>query len=121
VSRPFRSILILVLLATASACSRADTEVGVENIWREPGISFTEGVTTEAEVLAALGPPSQLIDLGDETVYYYLREAFRSDRLLLILYNRTQRSGSYDRAVFFFGKDGILTKAAYSETALPRG
>ena len=114
-----RSVCFAFMLVLA-ACSRADTTTGVENLWREDGFSVTEGVTTDAEVLEALGPPSQLINLGRETVYYYLAEAFSSDRLLLILYNRTRRSSEFDRAIFFFGPDGVLTKASFSATSLPR-
>ena len=110
----------MALMLVIAACSRADTTTGVENLWREEGFAVTEGVTTEAEVLEALGPPSQLINLGRETVYYYLSEAFSSDRLLLIVYNRTERRSAFDRAVFFFGRDGVLTKSALSATSLPR-
>lgn len=110
----------LALMLAIAACSRADTTTGVENLWREEGFSVTKGETTEAEVLAALGPPSQLINLGRETVYYYLAEEFRSDRLLLIVYNRTRRSSAFDRAIFFFGPGGVLTKASFSATALSR-
>lgn len=113
------SALCAVGLALAG-CSRADTTTGVENLWRAGGFSVTEGVTTDADVLAALGPPSQLINLERETVYYYLAEAFSSDRLLLVVYNRTRRRSTFDRAIFFFGPDGVLTKAAFSETQLPR-
>jgi hypothetical protein len=108
------------LLLMSGACSRTDNITGVENSWRNPGFATTVGVTTEADVLEALGPPSQIIDLGDQTVYYYIRESFRSDRLLLILYNQTERRTVYDRAVFFFDEAGVLRKLAFSETELPQ-
>ena len=111
---------VLLIALAAAACSRADSQFGVENAWRDPDFSVTEGVTTEADVLEALGPPSQIINLRNQTVFYYLKENFRSDRLLLILYNQTERRSSYDRAVFFFGPDGMLRNAAFSETELPR-
>lgn len=110
--------VLVPVLALAGGCSRTDTTSGVENLWRAPGFKAEVGRTTEADVLAALGPPSQLINLKNETVYYYLKEHFRSDRLLLILYNRTERATEYDRAIFFFGPDGVLTKASFSDTSL---
>lgn len=113
-------VAALMILGSLAACSRSDAVSGVENLWRAPDFSVQEGVTTQAEVLAALGPPSQLINLGEKTAYYYLKEAFRSDRLLLILYNRTERKTTYDRAVFFFDTDGILENAAFSQTELPQ-
>ena len=109
-----------VLLLLAGGCSRTDNTTGVENIWRDPAFMATVGSTTEADVLEALGPPSQIINLGDQTVFYYIKENFRSNRLLLIIYNRTERRTTYDRAVFFFDKAGVLRKLAFSDTALPR-
>jgi hypothetical protein len=108
------------LLLLSGACSRSESVTGVENGWRDPAFAATVGITTVADVLEALGPPLQIIDLGEQTVFYYIRESFRSDRLLLIIYNRTERQTSYDGAVFFFDKGGVLRKAAFSETALPR-
>ncbi len=112
--------LAAALMVDASACSRTDTSTGVENNWRDGTFAPVAGVTTEGDVLEALGPPSQIIGLQRQTVYYYIRESFRSDRLLLIVYNRTSRRTAYDRAVFFFNDAGILTKFSFSETALPR-
>ncbi|MBY8975145.1 hypothetical protein KHP62_04955 [Rhodobacteraceae bacterium NNCM2] len=109
----------ILLLGLCVSCSRSDSTAGVENLWRSPSFSVQEGVTTDADVLEALGPPSQIINLGDKTVFYYLKEAFRSDRLLLIIYNKTKRTTSYDRAVFFFTPDGVLEKASFSKNALP--
>ena len=111
---------LFVLLLLAAGCSRTDNSTGVENSWRDPAFAAVAGSTTEADVLEALGPPSQIINLGDQTVFYYIKENFRSDRLLLIIYNRTERHTVYDRAVFFFDAAGVLRKAAFSETALPR-
>jgi hypothetical protein len=112
---------LAVLLLLAGACSRTDNTTGVENSWRDPTFAATVGSTTESDVLQALGPPSQIINLGDDTVFYYIKENFRSDRLLLILYNQTERRTIYDRAVFFFDRTGILRKVALSDTSLPRG
>jgi hypothetical protein len=114
------SAIFLVLLL-ASGCSRTDNTTGVENNWRDSAFKAIVGATNEGDVLEALGPPSQIINLGDQTVFYYIKENFRSDRLLLILYNQTERRTIYDRAVFFFDAGGVLRKVAFSETALPNG
>ena len=111
---------IPVLLLLAGGCSQTDNTTGVENGWRDAGFAVTVGSTTEADVLEALGPPSQIINLGDQTVFYYIKENFHSDRLLLIIYNKTERRTVYDRAVFFFDVAGVLRKVAFSDTALPR-
>jgi hypothetical protein len=118
--RAGKLITLVALLLAMGACSRSNTITGVENEWREAAFAPVAGVTTEADVLESLGPPSQIINLQDQTVYYYIRESFQSDRLLLIIYNQTERRTAYDRAVFFFNSDGVLTKFSFSETALPR-
>ena len=64
------------------------------------------------DVLALLGPPSQLISLGDETVLYYLFEHSEGEGLILLLYNRMEIETRYDRAVFFFDGNDVLTDYA---------
>jgi hypothetical protein len=60
-------------------------------------------------VLDALGPPSQVIALDDETVLYYLFEKAEGEGMILILYNRIEVETRYDRAIFFFDKNDLLT------------
>ena len=66
------------------------------------------------DVLNALGPPSQLIALQDETVYYYMLEEARTKIMILILYNQARARVNYDRAMFIFDKQGLLTKYSLS-------
>lgn len=109
----------LALLALMG-CASYTGDNGVDNTWRsENAPVWEEGVTTEQEVAEALGPPSQLIGLRDETVYYYLREHRSGRGLLLLIYNWGYQKLTYDRAVFFFNNDGVLTKYSYSPEALP--
>ncbi len=69
--------------------------------------------------MAALGPPSQVIALHDQTLFYYLREQLKTKAVFLLLYNQTRENVSYDRAIFFFDKNGTLSDFAYSEEAVP--
>ncbi len=109
--------LLLVLLA---GCASYSGDNGVENRWRsEQAPEWEVGVTTEQDVVALLGPPSQLINLGEQTVYYYLREHRSGKGLVLLIYNWGYQKLTYDRAVFFFDKKGKLTKHSYSPEALP--
>ncbi|MBT3409092.1 MAG: hypothetical protein HN430_00155, partial [Halieaceae bacterium] len=61
------------------------------------------------DILEALGPPSQVIALGDETVLYYLFERTEGKGLILIVYNEFKTDTRYDRAIFFFDADDRLT------------
>jgi len=116
----FKTVGLLVALLLAG-CARFEAVDGVENLWREapPGV-FENGVTTQSEVLDRLGPPSQLISLQDQTVYYYLTEVTSGTGKILIVWNQVSMRSRYDRAIFFFDTDGVLQDFALSEEQGPR-
>jgi hypothetical protein len=110
----------LTLILVLGGCSSDKGYSGVDNVWRsaDPPV-WKVGKTTETDVIDALGPPSQLIGLQKETVYYYLREERKASGLFLLIYNWKTQTLVYDRAIFFFDKQGTLTKFSYSLEALP--
>lgn len=115
-----KRILLGCSLFVLAGCSSDSGYSGVDNIWRSPSPPVWEaGKTTEADVIDALGPPSQLIGLEKETVYYYLREERKATGIFLLAYNWKNQKLVYDRAIFFFDLNGKLTKHAYSHEALP--
>jgi len=109
-------LLMLGCVCLLTGCVSKQSAMGVQNYWREPEApAFEKGRTTQAEVMHALGPPSQVIALADQTLFYYLREQSRSKAVFLIIYNRTRQQITYDRAIFFFNKQSVLTDFAYSK------
>jgi hypothetical protein len=118
----FRCLLLLGLSALApfTGCMSKRGEMGVRNYWRDPSLSaFETGRTTESDLMAALGPPSQIIALQNQTLFYYLREESRTSSMFLVIYNQTRQQISYDRAIFFFDTNSVLTKFSYSKEAIP--
>jgi hypothetical protein len=110
----------LIVIFLLGGCSSDKGYSGVNNIWRSENPAVWEvGLTTETDVIDALGPPSQLISLENETVYYYLREERKSTGVFLLIYNWKNQMLTYDRAIFFFDQQGKLTKQSYSLEALP--
>lgn len=107
------------LFLAVSGCVVSSTHAGVSNRWRDENVRFEVGKTTQSEVLKRLGPPSQLIDLEDRLVFYYLLEHEDSQDAIFIVYNRSSVEIIYDRAIFFFDKNGVLTEQAVSHEALP--
>jgi outer membrane protein assembly factor BamE (lipoprotein component of BamABCDE complex) len=100
-------------LSVLSGCVRFKSKRGVEVGWQETVVeNFHKGQTTRAEVLKVLGPPSQIISLEEETVLYYLYEKQEGEGAILILYNRIDIDTRYDRAVFFFNENDVLTDYA---------
>jgi len=112
--------LVVLPLPSLTGCMSKRGEMGVRNYWRDPSLpAFEKGRTTEADVMAALGPPSQVIALKDQTLFYYLREESRTSSMFLIIYNQTRQQISYDRAIFFFDTNSVMTKFSYSKEAIP--
>ena len=111
---------VLSIFFLLAGCASWKGDAGVENAWRSSKLSpWIVGETTEAQVAEALGPPSQIIGLEQETVFYYLREHKKGKGLILLLWNWGEQTIRYDRAIFFFEKNGLLTKYSYSPKALP--
>ena len=108
-----RLIAAMALLALSAACAQYENKRGVEVTW-QPAVleQFQAGTTTRREVMAELGPPSQVISLDGETVLYYLYERSDGDGLILVVYNRFKVDTRYDRAVFFFDENDRLTDYA---------
>ena len=119
----FRNAMPVVLaigLLPSAGCVSKRSEMGVRNYWRAPAPPiFEKGRTTQSELMHALGPPSQVIGLQDQTLFYYLREQSRTKAMFLIIYNQTRQEIDYDRAIFFFNKQGVLTDFSYSAEAAP--
>ncbi|MCR9184352.1 MAG: outer membrane protein assembly factor BamE [Halieaceae bacterium] len=106
-------LLLPALLLTLAGCAQYENRRGVEVGWTDAYMqSLQPGVTTRAEVMATLGPPSQVIALEGESILYYLFERSDGEGIVLVLYNRMQIDTHYDRAIFFFDEDGLLTDAS---------
>ena len=81
------AVVLILGVPLLAGCIRGKHTTGVSNLWRVPGLTFTNGQTSDQEVLDALGPPSQLIALEKYTVFYYLLEKSDKTGLITIVYN----------------------------------
>jgi len=119
--RQFINAFILLAALASAGCSSFGSVDGVENLWREvPVDQFQKGVTTQADVLELLGPPSQLISLHEQTVFYYLTKRTSGKGKIFIVWNQMDAKSEYDRAIFFFDSDGVLQEVAYSKEQIER-
>jgi outer membrane protein assembly factor BamE (lipoprotein component of BamABCDE complex) len=104
-------ISMTLCVSLLGACAQFDSKRGVEVNWQTAVTDkLTKGESTRANVLALLGPPSQVIALDGETALYYLFEQSKGDGLILIVYNRMRIDTRYDRAIFFFDEHDVLTE-----------
>jgi len=101
--------LLVLGLAAVAGCASFERTRGVENTWRDPSVPApVVGTTTQSDILEALGPPSQVIALRDQTVFYYLREQDKGRGGIFIVYNWLKEDVTFDRAIFFFDAEGVL-------------
>jgi len=115
-----RSLFALLVVGLFAGCAISNRRAGVQNHWRKVDIAqFKKGKTTEREILAALGPPSQILPLRKRTVFYYLLEHAHSSTLNLIVFVNKDVDVQYDRAVFFFDQSGRLEASSLSRERLP--
>jgi len=108
-------MIIAATLVILAGCASFERTRGVDNLWRDPAVPApVVGQTTQAEILGALGPPSQVIGLRDQTVFYYLRENDTGRGGIFIVYNWLKEDVTYDRAIFFFDAAGVLQDYGFS-------
>lgn len=106
----FTALIAGLGLSLLAGCAQYENRRGVEVTWEEKVTGqLQRGQSTRKEVLALLGPPSQVISLEEETVLYYLFEKSKGNGVILIVYNRMQIDTHFDRAIFFFDEQDILT------------
>ncbi len=111
--KPFIAAVMTLVLATVVGCAQYDNRRGVEVVWKPDAIDGLKvGSSTRNDVLQLLGPPSQVIALADETVLYYLFEYSSGQGLILVFYNQVEIDTRYDRAIFFFDENDLLTDFA---------
>jgi outer membrane protein assembly factor BamE (lipoprotein component of BamABCDE complex) len=98
-----------VLSLALSGCVQFKARRGIEVAWQDQIVAELEkGQSTRSDVLALLGPPSQVIALENETVLYYLFEKAEGEGVILIVYNSIDIGTRYDRAIFFFDENDRL-------------
>jgi outer membrane protein assembly factor BamE (lipoprotein component of BamABCDE complex) len=117
----YLKVIIVSLALLITGCTSYGSIDGVSNLWREvPVDQFQKGVTKQSDVLELLGPPSQLINLHDQTVFYYLTQLSSGQGKIFIVWNQVSVENKYDRAIFFFDTEGVLQEVAYSKEAIAR-
>ncbi len=101
---------ITLSLLLLGGCAQYENKRGVDVSWQDTVTQkLVSGESTRKDVLDILGPPSQVIALGDETVLYYLFERSSGNGLILVVYNRMEVNTRYDRAIFFFDEQDVMT------------
>ena len=105
-----RATTLVIFALVIVGCVKFEARRGIEVGWYDEVVSnLRAGESTRDDVLELLGPPSQVIALENETVLYYLFEKTEGEAAIFILYNTVDIGTLYDRAIFFFDKNDILS------------
>ena len=119
-NRIFWACTVTLLLTLAIGCSTKTYHKGVNNIWRDDSLPpFEKGRTTQSDIINLLGPPSQVIALNDQIIFYYMHERGKLNKYFLGIYNWSIEKIRFDRAIFFFDENGILAEHSYSIESVP--
>lgn len=107
------SVALTLGMSLLGACAQYESKRGVDVNWQESATAqLVNGKSTRKDVLTLFGPPSQVIALDGESALYYLFEHSQGEGLILIVYNRMRIDTRYDRAIFFFDENDVLTEFA---------
>ena len=80
--------ILLSIAIILSGCATYDRSKGVRNLWRDPSVPPPViGQTTQSDIIQVLGPPSQVIGLRNQTVFYYLKERSKGNGAIMLVYN----------------------------------
>ena len=118
----FYIIAIFSLFISMTACFTVSDQQGVDNLWREEWRveDIEVGKTTQNDIVQVLGPPSQIIDLDTGALFYYLLQYRKGSGVFLLLFNFKKAKVNYDRAIFFFDNEGVLTDYGFSIESVER-
>ncbi len=120
IGRHFIALILLFIVSVTTNCASWKNQQGVENKWRDESVPRIEiGKTHQTDIANLFGPPSQIIGLDEQVIFYYLLERTEGKGAFFILYNWSNQKIRYDRAIFFFNKNGLLSDYAYSLEKMP--
>jgi hypothetical protein len=71
--------------------------------------TFTAGTTTAGEIVGVFGAPNHIAKLSNGNAYVYERSVSKGTGIWLVLLSFGNYETQYDRVVFFFDNQDILT------------
>ena len=72
-------------------------------------LSLVPGSATAADVVAHMGAPTEVVQLGHRSAYRYDYTLQKQASLFLLVLNLTGTESQEDRAWFFFDENNVLT------------
>lgn len=105
---------IIASIALLTACASSGTQVS-----QEVATSFKEGVTTEKEIVAALGNPTSVVISGNTKIISYSGFQYKMKAASFIPVVGLVAGGAdyaHTSVMYFINKEGIMTKINYTSS-----
>lgn len=108
-SNRYLCLILLVLVACLSGCAVLGRGKDYRPFAEEGLTQIKPGQTTALEVTKLFGAPAQVVKLSNGNAYLYNRSLSKATGIWLVLITFVNFDTQYDRIVFFFDPDDILT------------
>ncbi len=109
-------LLPVLLAALAPGCFISRTALN-DPIPEASIEGLVPGVSTAEEVVAALGAPIQVVELGERSAYHYLYRRQKRAGLTFIVLTFINEDNRPDRVWVFFDENDVLTHVASTFSA----
>lgn len=110
-----RSLAALAaLLLLINGCAAVGKNVEYQSF--DPGKleNVAPGQTTAGQVVTLFGAPTQVVELSGGNAYVYERAVSKATGAYFVVISFVRYDQQYDRLVFFFNEDNVLTHYGFS-------
>ena len=103
------AVLVLMIVIFSAGCTLISKNKEYQGFDPSGLDGLVSGQTTAAEVSRIFGAPSQVVKMSNGNAYIYKRSVAKGTGFWLVLVSFGNYDRQYDRVVFFFDQDDILT------------
>ncbi len=111
------AIVILSIISVCVSCAMFGKSTEYHGFDARLLDRLTPGTTMAAEVLEVFGAPSHMVKLSNGNAYVYERSVSKGTGIWLVVLSFGNYETQYDRVVFFFDNEDILTHYGLSMNA----
>ena len=110
-----RSLAALAaVLLLISGCAAVGKNIEYQSFDPDKLENVTPGRTTAGQVVTLFGAPTQAVELAGGNAYVYERSVSKATGAYFVLISFVRYDQQYDRLVFFFNEDNVLTHYGFS-------
>jgi outer membrane protein assembly factor BamE (lipoprotein component of BamABCDE complex) len=110
-----RSLAALAaILLLISGCAAVGKNIEYQSFDAGKLENVTPGRTTAGQVATLFGAPTQVVELSGGNAYVYERSVSKATGAYFVLISFVRYDQQYDRLVFFFNEDNVLTHYGFS-------